>query len=214
MGCPDQRTIDDVLDASLGFPVRLMSTSLSHELSPCAARVTCSPGMSVVIAPRSCQRPEHRLRVKREATFFWEVARGPLDSEDIKISKHSPSLPGTDASDHSVQVHLPFSCGCARGRQFDVGKRRCPCLATALFARGPSCHFVPTSLPTRRVLPALAPFLWDVCFCPSFLESELWSTTSYVLPCPPQLLQPAPSTSPFIALLMDPLPVEAQARFL
>ena len=74
---------------------------------------------------------------KQEATLFWEVARGPCYREDVKNSKHSPSLPGTCDSDYCTQLLLSFFRGSrpAHGRLFDLGKRRQPCLASALFLR-------------------------------------------------------------------------------
>ena len=98
--------------------------------------VTCTSGLSapLVIVEHLCRGmfffQEHHLCVKKETTFFWKVARGPLDCADTENSKHSPPLPSKGKGDNCIS-RGPKS---AHGRQFDARKRRWPCLGTALFS--------------------------------------------------------------------------------
>ena len=67
------------------------------------ADVTCASGTSTVIVSASVRDwihslwvlfrfQEHQLREKKEEAFFLEIARGPLDCQDVKNSERSSPL--------------------------------------------------------------------------------------------------------------------------
>ena len=103
-------------------------TLWSCEVSSGAPCVTCPSGMSPVIASATVRDrihtsssnifgvgaffllQEHRLRVGKETTLFWEVARGPFDCEDVKNSEHSRPLSVTGERNDCIHMLLSFTC--------------------------------------------------------------------------------------------------------
>ena len=43
---------------------------------------------------------EHQLRIKQETTIHWEIARGPLDCQDVKNSAFLPAPISTEDGPH------------------------------------------------------------------------------------------------------------------
>ena len=126
--------------------------------------VTGTSGMSapLVIVEHLCRGifflQEHQLRVKKATTFFWKIARGPLDCEDIENSKTSPLIPGkamaTTASLVGPRALMSAS--------LTPGSAAGPVLVRLCF-HGSSCVFTSSLLATRCTQPELALILRDVC---------------------------------------------------
>ena len=106
--------------------------------------------------------------------------------EDIEHPKQPPPLSSASKSNDGIQVFLTPAkrAWSTHGCQLDMWERRCCCFAAPLFL-----------FTLRSSLISLG---W------SSKKSGLWSTASDIL------LNAAQPTSPFIALLIDPVAVRAQ----
>ena len=146
---------------------------------------------------------EHHLCIEQEATLFRQVTCCPLDRENVKTPEQASLLPSSCEGDDGAQVFLPSASRTrsTRWRQFDVEERRNTCFASILLTHRASRQFVSgrfgavrtggmSSQPELRGMRAVVQFLR-------------------------QSAEPraAPPTSPFMALVMDPRAVKAQARF-
>ena len=78
----------------------MVPTSVRERIHSSSSNVFCCRVLSFF---------EHiELRIEKETTFFWEIARGPLHCQDIKNSEHSSPLPGIN---DCIQVLLSFTSG-------------------------------------------------------------------------------------------------------
>ena len=156
---------------------------------------------------------EHQLRIEQEAALLRQVARRPLDCQNVKLPRSRRLLcPAPSEGDNGIQVFLPFSSGTrgTHGRQIrrEAAKRCLFCFVPAPSSRS---ALVCIALHTRRFRSALstlhahgmsskAPELRGMRAVVHFLRQS-------AEPCT------APPTNPFMALLKEPRAVKAHARF-
>ena len=146
-----------------------------------------------------------RFRQRADPLVVIELFRGWvlfLLQENELPETTTSSWPSPASGDDGTEMFLPFSVDVPRLRR-DI------CLPAPLAPSLPRSAPVCIAILSRRFGPH-GHFLqwWDESQCPSSVERELWSSSSG------SQLNPAQHHPPslFMALLMDPLAVKAQAR--